>query len=187
MPICGVYLAFFAVRTPPESGAEGTTRPPLGAVRRMPKLALWSVLGLAVAAAFAACSPPPPENPRGTASPAPQGGEPLASSLQVAPAGDSVSFVLQVTNAGPAPVALTFPTGQSFDFAVSRDGREVWRWSADRSFTQAVREESIAAGETRRYEASWRPPAGTHGALAARGWITARQVRAERSTGFALP
>jgi hypothetical protein len=153
----------------------------------MPKLALWSVLGLVLVAAFAACTPPAPENPRGSALPAPQGGDPLASSLQVAPAGDSVHLVLQVSNAGSAPVALTFGSGQTFDFAVARDGRELWRWSADRSFTQAVREVSIAPGETRRYEATWRPPAGTHGALTARGWLSAQQVRAERSTGFSLP
>jgi hypothetical protein len=153
----------------------------------MPKLALWSVLAGALVAAFAACTPPPPENPASDAGSAPRAGEPLVSSLQVTPAGDSVRFVLQVTNAGTAPVALTFGSGQTFDFSVSREGREVWRWSADRSFTQAVRETAIGPGETQRHEAAWHPPAGTRGALVARGWLTAQQLRAEQSTGFSLP
>jgi Intracellular proteinase inhibitor len=159
----------------------------MGSVTRMPKLALWSLLAPALLAAFAACSPPPPETPRADAGPAPRGGEPLVASLQVNPAGDSVRLVLQVSNAGTAPVALTFPSGQTFDFSVSQGGREVWRWSADRSFTQVLRETSVAAGATERYEAAWRPAAGTHGAFVARGWITAQQVRAEQSTAFTLP
>jgi hypothetical protein len=153
----------------------------------MPKLALWSALGMVLVAAFAACTPPPPENPRGDAGTAPRPGGPLASSLQVTRTGDSVRFVLQVSNAGTAPVALTFPSGQTFDFAVSREGRELWRWSAERGFTQAVRETTIAPGETQRYEASWLPPAGTRGTLVARGWLSAQQVRAEQSTAFTLP
>ncbi|MDB4948160.1 MAG: hypothetical protein JWM27_809 [Gemmatimonadetes bacterium] len=149
----------------------------------MPKPALRSVLGLVVLAALAACVPPP----HPAAMPAPRSAEPLVSSLQVAPQADGVHLVLQVTNAGSAPVALTFGTGQSFDFAVARGGTELWRWSADRMFTQAVRETSVAPGQTLRYEATWTPPAGTHGPLTARGWLTAAGVRAEQSAGFTLP
>lgn len=112
---------------------------------------------------------------------------PLVSSLQVETGPDSVRFVLQVTNAGPAPVTLEFPNGQSFDFVVTQDGREVWRWSADMMFTQALRSETLAPGETRTFDAMWSPPAGTSGDFVARGFLTAREHRAEQQMSFRLP
>lgn len=122
------------------------------------------------------------------ASSADGGSGPLVSSLQVETSADSVRFVLQVTNASAAPVGLEFSSGQSFDFVVSRDGAELWRWSADRMFTQALRSETLAPGETRTYEAAWRPPAAdTRGELVARGFLTARGATAEQQTRFRLP
>lgn len=112
---------------------------------------------------------------------------PLVSSLQVETAADSVRFVLQVTNASEAPVRLEFPSGQSFDFVVTRGGAELWRWSADYVFTQALRSETLGPGETRTYEASWRPPAGTRGELVARGFLTAGGTQAEQQARFRVP
>lgn len=111
----------------------------------------------------------------------------LVSSLNVETARDSVRFVYQVTNAAGAPVALTFPSGQSFDLVVEGGGRELWLWSADRMFTQAVRTETLAPGETRTYTAAWSPPAGVSGELAARAFLTAREHRAEQPASFRLP
>ncbi len=136
---------------------------------------------LALAAALsAACAA------AGTA-PAARGADPLVSSLQVAAFADSVSFALQVTNAGSAPVELEFPSGQTHDFVVSRAGVELWRWSADRVFTQALRSDRLAPGETRAFEGSWRVPAGTGGELVARGFLTAAGRRAEQRAAFRLP
>jgi hypothetical protein len=112
---------------------------------------------------------------------------PLVSSLQVETRGDSVRFLLQVTNAGTQPVDLTFPSGQSFDFVVLQNGRELWRWSADRIFTQAIRTETLPPGDTRSYDAAWAPPAGVRGELVARGFLTARGNRAEQRSYFRLP
>jgi hypothetical protein len=153
----------------------------------MPKLALLSVLALAAVGVLHGCNPAPgvPSGPQPDAAPVNDG--PLASSLQVATFPDSVRLVLQVTNAGTAPVPLTFNSGQSADFTVSDGGRELWRWSGDMMFTQAIRNVSLAPGETRSFDATWTPPAGTHGQLTARAWLTAREVRAERSTYFTLP
>lgn len=111
----------------------------------------------------------------------------LVSSLQVEPFPDSVRFSLQVTNTGSQPVTLQFPSGQSFDFVVSRGGAELWRWSADRMFTQAVRTETLAPGETRSFDAAWQPPVGTSGELVARGFLTARGETAEQQARFSLP
>lgn len=111
----------------------------------------------------------------------------LVSSLQVEPSADGVRFLLQVTNGGTQPMALQFSSGQSFDFVVTQDGRELWRWSADRMFTQALRSETLAPGETRTFSATWNPPAGVHGELVASGFLTARGQRAEQQTRFRLP
>lgn len=136
------------------------------------------VLAVALSAACAAAA--------GTAR-AGGGADPLVASLQVATFADSVRFALQVTNAGSAPVELEFPSGQTHDFVVTRGGAEVWRWSADRMFTQALRGETLAPGETRAFEGTWRAPAGTGGELVARGFLTARGRRAEQQAGFRLP
>lgn len=136
---------------------------------------------LALAAALsAACAA------AGTA-PSARGADPLVSSLQVAAFADSVSFALQVTNTGSAPVELEFPSGQTHDFVVSRGGAELWRWSADRVFTQALRVDTLAPGETRAFRGSWRVPAGTAGELVARGFLTAGGRRAEQRAAFRLP
>ncbi len=112
---------------------------------------------------------------------------PLVSSLQVETRGDSIRFLLQVTNAEAGPVTLTFPSGQSADFVVLQGGRELWRWSADQMFTQAVRTETLPPGGTRSYEALWTRPAGVRGELVARGVLTAREHRVEQQAHFRLP
>jgi hypothetical protein len=73
--------------------------------------------------------------------------------------------VFHVSNPTGAPISVTFPTGQTFDFRVSREGRTLWTWSADRAFTQAIRRETLAAGATWRYEGIWEArsaPAGVY-------------------------
>lgn len=95
-------------------------------------------------------------------------------------------LILTVTNASAAPVDLAFRSGQSFDFVVLRNEQELWRWSGDQMFTQAIRDETLAAGETLTYEATWRPPAGTGGELVARGILTT-QNPVQQETVFRLP
>jgi hypothetical protein len=139
--------------------------------------------------AGAACRPP--------AGPAPSAGPeletsrytgPLVSSFQVEPAGDSVRFVLQLTNPTTAPVRLNFSSGMTHDFAVREGTRDVWRWSADRSFVQALMSVSLGAGETRSYTEVWRPGTGLRGRrLTAVAWLTATNHPIQQSTAFALP
>jgi hypothetical protein len=111
----------------------------------------------------------------------------LAASLHTESFADSVRFHLRVTNASEAPVELTFPTGQSFDFVVLQNGREVWRWSGDRMFTQAIREERLAPGETRSFSAEWQPPASLRGELEVRAVLTALEHRLEQRSHFRIP
>jgi hypothetical protein len=105
----------------------------------------------------------------------------------VEPRADSVLLHLAVSNASAAPVELVFPSGQSFDFAVRRGDRLLWQWSETMRFIQSVRSETLAAGETRTFDAAWAPPAGTRGELTAQGWLTSSSHPVERTAAFRLP
>ncbi|MEO8564578.1 MAG: BsuPI-related putative proteinase inhibitor [bacterium] len=63
---------------------------------------------------------------------------------------NAIRFALDVTNDGKKNVELEFPNGQRYDFAVidNSTGREVYRWAADRMFTQSVQNASLGGGET---------------------------------------
>lgn len=113
--------------------------------------------------------------------------EPLLTSLQVTMAAGQVSFTLQVTNVSSEPVELNFNSGQSADFVVTRGGERIWRWSDDQMFTQALRQEVLAPGDSRSYQAEWQPAAGLAGEFTARGMLTAREHRPEQAAQFSLP
>ncbi|HEX8317827.1 BsuPI-related putative proteinase inhibitor [Longimicrobium sp.] len=145
-----------------------------------------AVLLIALALALAACTPPSAEVP----GPLPGAGDaasPLIASLSVQPGADSVRLTLQVTNAGTTPVTLSFSSGQSYEFAVRGGGTTLWTWSADRTFLQALRSETLAAGETRTFSESWTPPRGTSGPLTAVATLTSTSHRVERTAEFRLP
>jgi hypothetical protein len=133
------------------------------------------------------CAPPEPAaNPEGPATGAAQASPLLASVKATTFAADSAVFSLQVTNTAAAPLELSFSSGQSFDFVVLRGTQEVWRWSGDQMFTQAMRSETLGPGETRTYTATWAPTPRTSGEYTVRGRLTARNVRAEQATQFRL-
>ncbi len=146
---------------------------------------------LALAAGAAACRPAPrPAVPE----PGPQPLEtsrytgPLVSTFQVEPAGDSVRFVMQLTNPTNAPVRLNYSSGMTHDIAVREGARDVWRWSADRSFVQALMSVSLRAGETRSYTEVWRPGPGLRGRrLTATAYVTATNHPIQQTTAFVLP
>lgn len=87
----------------------------------------------------------------GLASPraaAPTSDSPMRGELIVRD-GSPRMLVLAVTNSGGKVAELRFPDGQTHEF-VLRDvaGRDVWRWSAGRLFTQALRTRPVDGGET---------------------------------------
>lgn len=130
----------------------------------------------------AACAPPaPPAAAPGTADPA------LVTSLTVQPRGDTVHLALQVTNVTTAPLVMRFNTGQTYDFAVLRDGRALWQWSRGMQFMQALRDETLAPGETRTFTERWVPGTRPAGDLTARGWITSPSHPVERTATFRMP
>jgi hypothetical protein len=72
--------------------------------------------------------------------------EPLSS-------GQPVTWELSVTNIGAEDVVLTFADAQQGDVVLSDEGgEEVYRWSEDQMFTQALRCQTIDVGQAGRYQ-----------------------------------
>lgn len=141
---------------------------------------------------LAACQPRPaastPPTPMNDAAPSAAPAGELVTTLQVAPTADSVVFTLQVTNAALAPVTLRFSSGQTYDFTVTDGGRTVWEWGAERMFTQALRAETLAPGDTRSWREVWRPSAALRGhELTVTARLLSASHPAERTQGFRLP
>lgn len=92
---------------------------------------------------------------------------PLAHSLDVS-VGDRVRFSFHVLNAGKKKLEVNFPNGQTHDvFVLDSLGREVWRWSDGRLFTQAMQNRVLRTSDLLQYEEVWRDPApGTYVAVA---------------------
>ena len=119
-----------------------------------------------------ACGPRPFESEAASASapivkPRP-GGPSLATTLELS-VSSTVDLRLHVTNGTSKKIELTFPNGQTHDFyIIDASGREVWRWSRGRMFTQSVQNKLIDAGGTVSYADSWTGPlpAGTYTAVA---------------------
>ncbi len=150
-----------------------------------------AVLALAALSLLSACTPRdpapvPPANQEQVVADSPTEGL-LIATLQVESHADSLHFVLQVTNSAQEAVPLTFRSGQSADFVVMQEGRELWRWSSEQMFTQAIRHERLAPGETRTFEASWNPPPELSGTVTVRGLLTAEEHRAEQQAEVRLP
>lgn len=68
-------------------------------------------------------------------------------------AGEPITFTLGVKNPTDSAITLRFATGQRYDFVIeSAAGAEVWRWSADRVFTQALGAQVVPPGWELDYE-----------------------------------
>jgi len=61
--------------------------------------------------------------------------------------GGPVTWKLEVENGGPDEVTLGFRSGKNGDVVLRQGGREAYRWSSSKYFSQALRQERLAAGE----------------------------------------
>jgi len=174
-------------------GARGSApvRPPPHPFSARSESASLMRLAFAALALLAACvrtQPAAPAGPGGGEAGAAAAGEPLVTTLSVEPTADSVRFLLQVTNATQGPLTLHFRSGQSYDFVVTDGGRTVWSWASDMMFTQALRSETLAPGETKSYTETWRPAASLRGhTLSATARLTSSSHPVERTQAFRLP
>lgn len=142
---------------------------------------------LAVAAIAFACGPrtraePAASNPRATTHVTAG----LATSLDVS-VNSRVAFSLHVTNATDKRIEIRFPSGQTHDFAVlDASGRELWRWSTEQMFTQALQNKLLGARETVTYAERW-DPAGKHGTFTAIATLTSVSHPVSDTVTFTLP
>jgi hypothetical protein len=65
------------------------------------------------------------------------------------------TFTLQACNPNDSSVAVTFPSGQRYDFEVRSNNALVWRWSDGMAFTQMYGQESWAPKQCKTYTATW--------------------------------
>lgn len=126
----------------------------------LPSLMLPRIIAplLAAAGLVFACGPRT-SSPVATARPKSGADRGLTSHVLVDTAQGRVRFAIEVTNDSPKRVELTFPDGRTHDFAVlDSTGRELWRWSAGRLFTQAMQNRLLDAHNSTTYDERWSPP-----------------------------
>ena len=113
-------------------------------------------------------------------------GPAIASSLDVR-LDDAVTFALHVTNNADRRLEVRFPSGMTHDVVVlDAQEREVWRWSAGRLFTQALRNDVLDARETASYGAEWDSQAH-HGTFTAVASLTSDNVPVQQRVRFTIP
>jgi len=96
-----------------------------------------------------------------------QSGPALRSTLAVV-VKNGVAMDFRVVNAGTKRLEVNFRSGQTHDVVVVDSlGREVWRWSTGRMFTQTLQNKVLRASGKLDYDAVWRnAPAGKYTAIA---------------------
>lgn len=111
----------------------------------------------------------------------------IDAKLNVSIAQSDVRLALDVKNVGGKHAEITFPSGQAYDFAVvDSTGREIWRWSARRMFTQGVQNRQLGAGETMELAETWKQGAkpGRYTAIAT---LKSSNFPLEQRVEFVLP
>jgi len=109
----------------------------------------------------------------------------IAASLDVK-VGETVTFAFHVTNSSAKRVELRFPSGQTHDLVVlDAQGREVWRWSRGRMFTQSMQNKVLGASDTLTFTETWHAEhAGTYTAVAL---LLSQNFPTEQRAEFSLP
>jgi hypothetical protein len=100
--------------------------------------------------------------------------------------GSDVTFTFTVTNTGAQPAEVRFNDGQQYDIRVwNASNVLVWRWGADKAFTQALATRTLAPGESVSYVEHWKPTsAGSYHAMA---YLTSSSHGAVAFANFQAP
>lgn len=99
----------------------------------------------------------------------------------------AVRLSLHIANAGDKRAELSFPTGQTHDVVVlDSTGREVWRASDGRLYTQALRHRGLSGGDTATFDATWRP-SHARGRYVAVATLHSTNFPVERRAEIVLP
>ena len=112
----------------------------------------------------------------------------VVSTLNVdASARSEVRFSLAVQNGTNKQVELSFPDGRTHDFVVlDESGKEVWRWSSSRLFTQSMQNRLLDSRDSVVYDERWHAPKGS-GKFTVVALLNSRNYPIEKRIDFALP
>jgi hypothetical protein len=101
-------------------------------------------------------------------------------------ASSGVRIAFRVTNAGGGKVEMQFPSGQTHDVVVLDTlGREVWRWSNGRAFTQVLQNKVLRTADTLAFDERWRD--ATSGRYVAVARLASANYPIEQRTPFIVP
>lgn len=101
-------------------------------------------------------------------------------------AGSRVEFNLDVRNNSKKMVELRFRDGKTHDFFVQdASGKEVWRWSKSRMFTQGVQNKLVKARDVAVFSEQW-APSNAHGRYTAVAVLPSENHPIEEHVEFEL-
>lgn len=111
--------------------------------------------------------------------------KPLVATLAVR-VEEEVHFDFAVVNEGKKKLEVDFADGRTHEVVVLDSiGREVWRWSEGRFFTQAMQNRVLRTNDLLMYEEAWEKPApGTYVAVAT---LASRNYPVEQRVEFTVP
>ena len=140
---------------------------------------------LAAAVVFFACGPRTP-SAIATARPRASAGKGVVSHVVIDTSRGKVRFAIQVANDSRKRVELNFPTGRTHEFVVLNDkGKEVWRWSEGRLFTQGMQNRLLDANDSVEYAERWSHPAAGRYTLVAE--LNSGNYPVKEQVEFSLP
>lgn len=80
----------------------------------------------------------------------------LETSLTVTEKEDDIVFDITLENKVTKDIEVTFPSGQQFEIVVTADdGEEVYRYSMEKLFTQAIQHQEVKAGQQLTWREVW--------------------------------
>jgi hypothetical protein len=98
-----------------------------------------------------------------------------------------VTLTFTVKNPSAEPMKVVFPSGQKYDFAAidSTTGKSVWSWSANKTFVQALVEETIPGRGSLVFVEKWTPPKS--GLYLVHARLTSTSHRSEAYASVVVP
>lgn len=97
-----------------------------------------------------------------------------------------VNFTLDVSNNTSKMAELRFPSGRTHDFVVlDQTGKEVWRWSNGRMFTQGLQNKLIKSRQKAVFAESWEKPT-VHGKFTAVAILASENLPVQQRAEFEL-
>jgi hypothetical protein len=97
-----------------------------------------------------------------------------------------VEMNLDVRNNTKKMVELRFASGKTYDFVVTdASGKEVWRWSAGRMFTQAIQNTLVKSRDVTTFSENW-DAKDMHGKFTATATLLSENHPVQESVEFEL-